>query len=145
MMKDGLLTPIGEIGCSITSICPVIGTKLLDDTMKNVDIVMLISTFFAQLDNSSIGTEFDMSYRTYTPRFLNWDLVKAAGMWYDGKDIPEICEELGLFEGNLVSVLTQVNNTLTELIAAKPDDTEKLENIQKQHFRGILKTASLYV
>jgi len=145
MMKDGLLTPVGEIGCSITSICPVLGTKLLDDTMKDVDIVMLISTFFAQLDNSSIGTEFDLPYRSYTPRFLNWNLVKAAKMWYDGNDIPEICAELDLFEGNLVSVLTQVNNTLNELIAAKPDDVEKLENIQKQHFRGILKTASLYV
>ncbi|AGE54835.1 Holliday junction branch migration helicase [Paramecium bursaria Chlorella virus NYs1] len=145
MMKDGLLTPIGEIGCSITSICPIIGTKLLDNTLKDTDIIMIVSTFFAELDNSSIGTEIDLSYRSYTPRFLNWDLVNATGIWYDGKDIPEICEELGIFEGNLISVLVQINNTLNELIAAKPDDTEKLENIQKQHFRGILKTASLYV
>jgi superfamily II RNA helicase len=145
MIHEEDLTPIGEMACGISSICPVLGTKLLDDSVDDSDIIRAISTFPAATDASSIGNRANLRFEEFCPRFVNWNLVEGVGMWFEGRDIRDICEELHIFEGALVQVMMQVRNTLLELIAVKSDDSTKLQNIYDTFYRGILKTSSLYV
>jgi superfamily II RNA helicase len=143
LIADGEITPLGEIACGISSMCPALGTRLLDTSAKDADIVHAIATFPAEA-TESIGEELLSPYDAYGPSRVNWNLVRAAGEWYRGSSMEEVCATYDLFEGNTYMCLTQVKNILMELIAVAPEKA-KLESILEKIDRDCLKVKSLYL
>jgi superfamily II RNA helicase len=143
LICDREITPLGEIACGISSMCPVLGAKLLDASARELDIVHAVATFPAET-TESIGEELVTPYDAYGPTRVNWNLVRATGEWYGGKSLEDICALFDIFEGNIFQTLTQVKNVLMELVAVAPDKT-KLEKILERIDRDCLKVRSLYV
>jgi superfamily II RNA helicase len=138
------LTPLGEIAACIGSICPVLGAKLLAGDIADEDIVTAIASFSAARDNSSSGKALLLPFADYCPFSVDWDLVSGAKKWFNGDSIEDICKKGNMFEGNLISCITQIRNAIAELITASGPN-EKLENIHDKLNRGVVKFGSLYI
>lgn len=138
------LTPLGEIAACIGSICPALGAKLLADDVADEDIVAAVATFSAARDNSSSGKSFKTPFADYCPFSLDFDLVSGVKKWFAGESIEDICKAGNMFEGNLISCITQTRNAIAELITAGgPND--KLQNIHDKLNRGVVRFGSLYL
>jgi superfamily II RNA helicase len=142
LLSQGEVTPLGIIACGISSICPALGTKLLDQTAKDMDIIHAVATFPASA-TESVGEEVRTPFETYCPGQVNWNMVRAAGSWYAGDSLETICAKYDVFEGNFFQCMTQVKNVIMELISVAPEKT-KLENILEKIDRDCLKVKSLY-
>jgi superfamily II RNA helicase len=138
------LTPLGEIAAKIGSICPALGAKLLAGDIADEDIVTSIASFSAARDNSSSGKSFKIPFADYCPFSLDYDLVSGVKKWFAGETIEDICKAGNIFEGNLISCITQTRNAIAELITASGPN-EKLENIHEQLNRGVVRFGSLYL
>ena len=138
------LTPLGEIAACIGSICPVLGAKLLAGDIADGDIVAIVSTFSAARDSSSPGKALLLPFADYCPVGVDWDLVRGVKQWFGGESIEEICKTGNMFEGNLISCITQTRNAIMELINASGPN-EKLQNIHEKLNRGVVKFGSLYL
>lgn len=144
LCNDLILTPLGEIAANIGSICPVLGAKLLSGNIKDEDIVAVVATFSAARDNSSSGKTLVLPFVDYCPLCVDWDLVSGVKQWFFGETIEDICQKDNMFEGNLISCITQTRNAIMELINANgPNDI--LQNIHDQLNRGVVKFGSLYL
>ena len=142
---DGtMLTPLGEIAACIGSICPALGAKLLGDDVADEDIVSAVATFSAARDNSSSGKSFKIPFADYCPFSLDYDLVAGVKKWFAGETIEDICKAGNLFEGNLISCVTQSRNAVMELINAGGKN-DKLQHIHDSLNRGVVKFGSLYL
>jgi len=139
-----VLTPLGEIAAKIGSICPALGAKLLAGDIADEDIVAAVSSFSAARDNSSSGKSFKIPFADYCPFSLDYDLVDGAKKWFAGGSIEDICKAGNLFEGNLISCVTQTRNAIAELITASGPN-EKLQNIHEKLNRGVVRFGSLYL
>jgi len=139
-----VLTPLGEIAACIGSICPVLGAKLLADDVVDEDIVTAIASFSAARDNSSSGKSFKIPFADYCPFSLDYDLVDGVKKWFAGETIEDICKKGNMFEGNLISCITQTRNAIMELITAGGPN-EKLQNIHDKLNHGVVKFGSLYL
>jgi len=139
-----VLTPLGEIAACIGSICPVLGAKLLADDVVDEDIVTAIASFSAARDNSSSGKSFKIPFADYCPFSLDYDLVDGVKKWFAGETIEDICKKRNMFEGNLISCITQTRNAIMELITAGGPN-EKLQNIHDKLNHGVVKFGSLYL
>jgi len=139
-----VLTPLGEIAAKIGSICPALGAKLLAGDIADEDIVAAVSSFSAARDNSSSGKSFKIPFADYCPFSLDYDLVDGAKKWFAGGSIEDICKAGNLFEGNLISCVTQTRNAIAELITAGGPN-EKLQNIHEKLNRGVVRFGSLYL
>ena len=139
-----VLTPLGEIAAKIGSICPALGAKLLAGDIADEDIVAAVSSFPAARDNSSSGKSFKIPFADYCPFSLDFDLVSGVKKWFAGESIEDICKAGNLFEGNLISCITQTRNAIAELITAGGPN-EKLQNIHEKLNRGVVKFGSLYL
>ena len=139
-----LLTPLGEIAACIGSICPALGAKLLAEDIQDEDIVAAVATFPAARDNSSSGKSFKIPFADYCPFSLDFDLVCGVKKWFAGESIEDICKAGNMFEGNLISCITQTRNAIAELITAGGKN-DKLGNIHEQLNRGVVKFGSLYL
>jgi superfamily II RNA helicase len=138
------LTPLGEIAACIGSICPALGAKLLADDVVDENVVAAVATFSAARDNSSSGKSFKIPFADYCPFSLDFDLVAGVRKFFKGDSIENICKEGNLFEGNLISCITQSRNAIAELITAGGPN-EKLQNIHDKLNRGVVKFGSLYL
>jgi len=142
---DGMmLNPLGEIAANIGSICPVLGAKLLSGDIIDEDIVAIVATFSAARDNSSSGKSLILPFLDYCPFSVDWDLVVGAKKWFAGESIEDICKEGTMFEGNLISCITQTRNAIMELINANMQN-DTLQNIHDQLNRGVVQFGSLYI
>jgi superfamily II RNA helicase len=139
-----VLTPLGEIAAKIGSICPALGAKLLADDNKDKDIVAAVSTFSAARDNSSSGKSFKIPFADYCPISLDWDIIAGVLKWFDGETIEDICKAGNMFEGTLISCITQTRNAVMELINAGGKN-DKLTKIHDQLNRGVASFGSLYL
>lgn len=137
------LTPLGEIAACIGSICPVLGAKLLAGENKDEDIVAAVATFSAARDNSSSGKSFEIPFADYCPFSLDWDLVAGVKKWFAGDSIEDICQAGNMFEGTLISCITQTRNAVMELVNAGGNND--IQNIHEQLNRGVVKFGSLYL
>jgi superfamily II RNA helicase len=144
LCRSTLLTPLGEIAACIGSICPALGSKLLSDDIQDEDIVAAVASFSAARDNSSSGKSFKIPFADYCPFSLDYDLVAGAKKWFAGESIEDICKAGNMFEGNLISCITQTRNAIAELITAGGPN-EKLQNIHEKMNRGVVKFGSLYL
>lgn len=138
------LTPLGEIAACIGSICPVLGAKLLSGDIQDEIIVAVVSMFSAARDNSSSGKALVLPFADYCPFFVDWDLVSGVKKFFQGDSIENICKAGNLFEGNLISCVTQTRNAVMELINAGGPNA-KLQNIHEQLNRGVVSFGSLYI
>ena len=139
-----LLTPLGEIAACIGSICPALGAKLLGEDIADEDIVAAVATFSAARDNSSSGKSFKIPFADYCPFSLDFDLVSGVKKWFAGETIEDICKAGNMFEGNLISCITQTRNAIAELIIASGPNV-KLQHIHDSLNRGVVKFGSLYL
>ena len=139
-----VLTPLGEIAACIGSICPALGVKLLADDVADENVVVAVATFSAARDNSSSGKSFKIPFADYCPFSLDYDLVAGVKKWFAGESIEDICRAGNLFEGNLISCITQTRNAIAELITAGGPN-EKLQNIHEKLNRGVVRFGSLYL
>ena len=144
LCRSTLLTPLGEIAACIGSICPALGSKLLSDDIQDEDIVAAVATFSAARDNSSSGKSFKILFADYCPFSLDFDLVSGVKKWFAGDSIEDICKAGNMFEGNLISCITQTRNAIAELITAGGPN-EKLQNIHEKLNRGVVRFGSLYL
>ena len=144
LCRSTLLTPLGEIAAGIGSICPALGAKLLGEDIADEDIVAAVATFSAARDNSSSGKSFKIPFADYCPFSLDFDLVSGVKKWFAGGSIEDICKAGNLFEGNLISCVTQSRNAVMELINAGGPN-EKLQNIHEKLNRGVVRFGSLYL
>jgi superfamily II RNA helicase len=144
LCRKTLLTPLGEIAACIGSICPVLGAKLLADDVVDEDIVTAVASFSAARDNSSSGKSFKIPFSDYCPISMDYDLVDGVKKWFTGETIEDICKKGNMFEGNLISCITQTRNAIMELINAGGPN-EKLQNIHDKLNRGVVKFGSLYI
>ena len=138
------LTPLGEIAACIGSICPALGAKLLGDDVADEDVVAAVATFSAARDNSSSGKSFKIPFADYCPFSLDFDLVSGVKKWFAGESIEDICKAGNMFEGTLISCITQTRNAIAELITASGSN-EKLQNIHEKLNRGVVRFGSLYI
>ncbi len=144
LCRSTLLTPLGEIAACIGSICPALGAKLLAEDVADENVVAAVATFSAARDNSSSGKSFKIPFADYCPFSLDFDLVAGVKKWFAGESIEDICKAGNLFEGNLISCITQTRNAIAELITAGgPND--KLQNIHDKLNRGVVRFGSLYL
>jgi superfamily II RNA helicase len=139
-----VLTPLGEIAAKIGSICPALGAKLLAGDIADENVVAAVSSFSAARDNSSSGKSFKIPFADYCPFSLDFDLVAGVKKWFAGETIEDICKAGNMFEGNLISCITQTRNAVAELITAGGPN-EKLQNIHEKLNRQIIKFGSLYL
>ena len=139
-----VLTPLGEIAAKIGSICPALGAKLLAGDIADENVVAAVATFSAARDNSSSGKSFKIPFADYCPFSLDFDLVAGVKKWFAGDSIEDICKTGNLFEGGLISCVTQTRNAIAELITASGPN-EKLQNIHDKLNRGVVKFGSLYL
>jgi superfamily II RNA helicase len=144
LCNDLILTPLGEIAANIGSICPVLGAKLLSGNIKDEDIVAVVATFSAARDNSSSGKTLVLPFADYCPFCVDWDLVSGVKQWFFGEAIGDICQKGNMFEGNLISCITQTRNAIMELINANGSN-DTLQRIHDQLNRGVVKFGSLYL
>ena len=144
LCRSTTLTPLGEIAACIGSICPALGAKLLGDDVADEDIVSAVATFSAARDNSSSGKSFKIPFADYCTFSLDFDLVSGVKKWFSGESIEDICKAGNMFEGNLISCITQTRNAIAELITASGPN-EKLQNIHDKLNRGVVKFGSLYL
>ena len=144
LCRSTTLTPLGEIAACIGSICPALGSKLLSDDIKDEDVVAAVATFSAARDNSSSGKSYKIHFADYCPFSLDFDLVSGVKKWFAGGSIEDICKAGNMFEGNLISCITQTRNAIAELITAGGKN-DKLGNIHEQLNRGVVKFGSLYL
>lgn len=144
LCTGSVLTPLGEIAAKIGSICPALGAKLLADDNKDKDIVAAVSTFSAARDNSSFGKSFKIPFADYCPICIDWDLIACVLKWFDGETIEDICKAGNMFEGTLISCITQTRNAVMELINAGGKN-DKLTKIHDQLNRGVASFGSLYL
>lgn len=144
LCRSTTLTPLGEIAACIGSICPALGSKLLSDDIKDEDVVAAVATFSAARDNSSSGKSFKIHFADYCPFSLDFDLVSGVKKWFAGGSIEDICKAGNMFEGNLISCITQTRNAIAELITAGGPN-EKLQNIHEKLNRGVVRFGSLYL
>ena len=144
LCRSTLLTPLGEIAACIGSICPALGSKLLSDDIQDEDTVTAVATFSAARDNSSSGKSFKIPFADYCPFSLDFDLVSGVKKWFAGGSIEDICKAGNMFEGNLISCITQTRNAIAELITAGGPN-EKLQNIHEKLNRGVVRFGSLYL
>jgi superfamily II RNA helicase len=144
LCRSTLLTPLGEIAACIGSICPALGSKLLSDDIQDEDIVAAVATFSAARDNSSSGKSFKIPFADYCPFSLDFDLVSGVNKWFAGGSIEDICKAGNMFEGNLISCITQTRNAIAELITAGGPN-EKLQSIHDKLNRGVISFGSLYL
>jgi superfamily II RNA helicase len=138
------LTPLGEIAACIGSICPALGAKLLAGDVADEDIVTAIASFPAARDNSSVGKSFKIPFADYCPISMDYDLVAGVKKFFKGDSIEDICKSGNLFEGNLISCVTQTRNAVMELINAGGKN-DKLTKIHDQLNRGVVSFGSLYL
>jgi superfamily II RNA helicase len=146
LIIDGNVTPLGKIACGISSICPVLGTKLITNA-TDIDIVHAIAIFPSK-SSESIGKALILPFPG-TPKRINWNLVRSAGEWYNGKTLDNICDEYGIMPGNFFQMMIQCKNTLMELISVVPanDNAAKdiLEDILIKINRDSILVKSLYI
>jgi len=138
------LTPLGEIAACIGSICPALGAKLLAGDIADENVVAAVASFSAARDNSSSGKSFKIPFADYCPFLLDFDLVAGVRKFFKGDSIEGICKAGNIFEGNLISCITQTRNAVMELITAGGPN-EKLQNIHEKLNRGVVKFGSLYL
>lgn len=139
-----VLTPLGEIAAKIGSICPALGAKLLAGDIADENIVAAVASFSAARDNSSSGKSFKIPFADYCPFSLDFDLVAGVKKWFAGETVEDICKSGNMFEGTLISCITQTRNAIAELITASGSN-EKLQNIHEKLNRQIIKFGSLYL
>jgi hypothetical protein len=121
----------------------VLGTKLITDA-TDIDIVHAIATFPSET-SESIGKTLLLPF-SGTPKRVNWNLVRSAGEWYNGKTLCSICDEYGIMPGNFFQMMIQCKNTLMELIAVSNDNEKtKLEKILEKINKDSIIVKSLYV
>lgn len=142
LVENGMLSPLGEIASQISSLCPVLGTKLLNENESAASIMAAISTFPAERTEAS-GEPVIFSLEMYCPEFVDWNLVRACLDWYHGHDLLSICSEYNMFEGNVVQILLQIKNTLNELILVSK--SQKLKTILEKIDRNEVRIKSLYL
>ncbi|AGE49771.1 helicase [Paramecium bursaria Chlorella virus Can18-4] len=146
LIIDGVVTPLGKIACGISSICPVLGTKLITNAV-DIDIVHAIATFPSEA-SESVGKALKLPFPG-TPKRVNWNLVRSAGEWYNGKTLDSICDEYGIMPGNFFQMMIQCKNTLMELISVVPEKEntikDVLEDILTKINRDSILVKSLYV
>jgi len=138
------LTPLGDIAAKIGSICPVLGCKLLTGNIDDEDVVAIVASFSASRDNSSSGKSFKIPLADYCPFSLDWDLIDGVKRWFSGETIEDICSTGNMFEGNLISCITQTRNAIMELINADGSN-DQLEKIHEKLNRDVVCFGSLYI
>ena len=142
LIENGTLTPLGEIACQVSGMCPVLAAKILDDSVSDIDIVRTIALFPSET-TESVGDPVRVPYPEYGPERVDWRLVRSCEDWYKGRALDVICREHDLYEGNVFQCLTNVRNILRELISAHP--TPRLQDILERIDRDELKIQSLYI
>jgi superfamily II RNA helicase len=145
LLCDGTkLTPLGEIAAKIGAICPVLGAKLLTGNIDDEDVVAIVASFSAARDNSSSGKSFKIPLADYCPFSLDFDLIDGVKRWFSGETIEDICSTSNMFEGNLISCITQTRNAIMELINTVGSN-DQLEKIHEKLNRDVVCFGSLYV
>jgi hypothetical protein len=140
---NGVLTPLGDIVANVNSMCPVAAAKVMLKSTSERDALTTIAAFCAERTQAS-GQRVKFSLDGYTPKNVDWNLVRAALDWLDGFGMDEICKQYNQFEGNVMQCLLRVKNVLNELISADTD-TPVLEEIMPKIDRDCLKIKSLYL
>jgi len=107
------------------------------------DALTTIATFCAERTQAS-GQRVKFSLEEYTPKNVDWNLVRAALDWLDGFDMDSICKQYNQFEGNVMQCFLRIKNVMNELISADTD-TPVLEEIMPKIDRDCLKIKSLYL
>jgi len=139
-----VLTPLGDIAAKIGAICPVLGAKLLTGNIDDEDVVAIVASFSAARDNSSSGKSFKFPLADYCPFSLDFDLIDGVKRWFSGETIEDICSTSNMFEGNLISCITQTRNAIMELINTVGSN-DQLEKIHEKLNRDVVCFGSLYV
>ncbi|AGE56730.1 helicase [Acanthocystis turfacea Chlorella virus NE-JV-2] len=143
LVVNGALTPLGDIVANVNSMCPVAAAKVMSRSTTERDALTTIATFCAERTQAS-GQRVKFSLEEYTPKNVDWNLVRAALDWLDGFDMDSICKQYNQFEGNVVQCFLRIKNVLNELIAADTD-TPTLEEMLPKIDRDCLRIRSLYI
>lgn len=143
LVVNGVLTPLGDIVANVNSMCPVAASKIMLKSTSERDALTTIAAFCAERTQAS-GQRVKFSLEEYTPKNVDWNLVRAALDWLDGFDMDTISKHYGEFEGNVMQCFLRVKNVLNELISADID-TPVLEEMMPKIDRDCLKIKSLYL
>ncbi|ABT16730.1 helicase [Acanthocystis turfacea Chlorella virus MO0605SPH] len=143
LVVNGALTPLGDIVANVNSMCPVAAAKVMSRSTTERDALTTIATFCAERTQAS-GQRVKFSLEEYTPKNVDWNLVRAALDWLDGFDMDSICKQYNQFEGNVVQCFLRIKNVMNELISADTD-TPVLEEMMPKIDRDCLKIKSLYL
>ncbi|AGE59510.1 helicase [Acanthocystis turfacea Chlorella virus OR0704.3] len=143
LVVNGALTPLGDIVANVNSMCPVAAAKVMSRSTTERDALTTIATFCAERTQAS-GQRVKFSLEEYTPKNVDWNLVRAALDWLDGFDMDSICKQYNQFEGNVMQCFLRIKNVMNELISADTD-TPVLEEIMPKIDRDCLKIKSLYL
>jgi hypothetical protein len=143
LLVDGVLTPLGNIVANVNSMCPVAASKIMLKSTMERDALTTIATFCAERTQAS-GQKVKFSLEEYTPKNVDWNLVRAALDWLDGFDMDSICKHYNVFEGNVMQCFLRIKNVLNELISADID-TAMLEEMLPKIVRDCMKIQSLYL
>jgi hypothetical protein len=76
--------------------------------------------------------------------------MDIAGRWMEGETVTQICQEYGMFEGNLLRGLLKINTILTEWtnlasFCEHPEVLDRLRDTPQQLLKDIAVSESLYV
>ncbi|AGE60185.1 helicase [Acanthocystis turfacea Chlorella virus WI0606] len=143
LVVNGTLTPLGDIVANVNSMCPVAAAKVMSRSTTERDALTTIATFCAERTQAS-GQRVKFSLEEYTPKNVDWNLVRAVLDWLDGFDMDSICKQYNQFEGNVVQCFLRIKNVMNELISADTD-TPVLEEMMPKIDRDCLKIKSLYL
>ncbi|AGE49257.1 helicase [Acanthocystis turfacea Chlorella virus Br0604L] len=143
LVVNGVLTPLGDISANVNSICPVAASKIMMKSTTERDALTTIAAFCAERTQAS-GQIVKFSLEEYTPKNVDWNLVRAALDWLDGFDMDAICTHYNQFEGNIIQCFLRIKNVLNELISADIDTTI-LEEMLPKIDRDCLRIRSLYL
>ncbi|AGE57061.1 helicase [Acanthocystis turfacea Chlorella virus NE-JV-3] len=143
LVVNGALTPLGDIVANVNSMCPVAAAKVMSRSTTERDALTTIATFCAERTQAS-GQRVKFSLEEYTPKNVDWNLVRAALDWLDGFDMDSICKQYNQFEGNVMQCFLRIKNVMNELISADTD-TPVLEEMMPKIDRDCLKIKSLYL
>ncbi|AGE53627.1 helicase [Acanthocystis turfacea Chlorella virus GM0701.1] len=143
LVSNDVLTPLGDIVANVNSLCPIAAAKVMLKSTTERDALTTIAAFCAERTQAS-GQRVKFTLEEYTPKNVDWNLVRAALDWLDGFDMDTICKHYNQFEGNVMQCFLRIKNVLNELISTDAD-TSVLEEMLPKIDRGCLKIKSLYL
>jgi superfamily II RNA helicase len=155
-MKDGELTPLGTMATEVNEghsiLMPLFWMGITRHALTPEDTLALLAVFLgegtpgahtissphvrASVDEltrlAKSCMEVEKTYRIVSPNPSYWDInteyVEIVSKWLNGTTLIELSVEHGMFEGNLIRILTKLQSLLEEwrILAMLTKDTHTL-------------------